>query len=407
MMTPTRLWGVAMALVITCFAIVGCSTPAPQQSSTPKPAVPTSVPAKPVESPASKPVASPAASPAPSPAAGAGPVSASTAADPALVSMWQGKTVSLLVGQNPGGGNDTWARLVGRHIGRHLPGAPNVIVQNMPGGNHRIAANFVYQAKPDGLTIGLIERSIPTYQLRGEGPEEGVRYDVTKLGYLGSAATETQVMVLHKQAGVTDGAQLESRQLRLAHTDPGGGPHIIHIVLREALGWKLQPIFGFGASADSLLAMDRGDVDGMIISWGSLTVLRGDDLKAGNLIPIVQVGSGRIADPLAARAPTADELLQNKSVEAKQLLTLAQQPFTWSRSFAGPPGMEPKMLEAMRTAFMDTMGDREFLAEAEQLKLEIDGVSGARVQELILEFMRTPRAVVERLDQLIQADIPQ
>jgi tripartite-type tricarboxylate transporter receptor subunit TctC len=313
----------------------------------------------------------------------------------------------MVVGQNPGGGNDTWARLVARHIGRYLPGTPNVIVQNMPGGNHRIAANYVFQARPDGLTIGLIERSIPTYQLRGEGPEEGVRYDVTKLGYLGSAATENQVLIVHKQTGITDARQAESRQIRMSNTDPGGGPHIIQIVLREELGWKLQPIFGFGASAESLLAMDRGDVDGFIVSWGSLSVLRGDDLKAGTFVPIVQVGGSRITDPLAARVPALEDLLQSKGAEAQQLLALAQRPFTWSRSFAVPPAMEPRSLEAMRAAFMATMVDREFLAEADQLKLEIDGVPGARVQELIQEFMSTPRTAVERLDKLIQADIPQ
>ncbi len=400
--TLSCLSSILVAVVVAC-------GPAPaQQTSTTKPVAPTTVPANPVESPASKPAASPAAAPAASPAASPAPspAAAVATADPALASVWQGKTVSLVVGQNPGGGNDTWARIVARHIGRHLPGSPNVIVQNMPGGNHRIAANYIYQARPDGLTFGLIERSIPTYQLRGEGPEEGVRYDVTKLGFLGSAAVETQVMVLHKQAGVTDGPQLENRQIKLAHTDPGGGPHIIHIVLREGMGWKLQPVFGFGASAESLLAMDRGDVDGMIISWGSLMVLRADDLKAGNLVPIVQVGGGRIADPLAARAPTADDLMQGKSVEARQMLALAQRPFTWSRSFAAPPAMEPQTLEGMRSAFIATMSDREFLSEADQLKLEIEGVSGSRVQELILEFMGTPRSAVERLDQLIQADVP-
>jgi tripartite-type tricarboxylate transporter receptor subunit TctC len=360
-----------------------------------------------VVSPAAKPAASPSPSPASSPVAKPSPAAqAAATADPALASAWQGKTVTLVVGQNPGGGNDTWARLVGRHIGKHLPGTPNVIVQNMPGGSHRVAANFVYAARPDGLTIGLIERSIPTFQLRGEGVEEGVRYDAGRFSYLGSAATETQVLVAQDRAGVTDGRQLEGRELRVAHTDPGGGPHVNHIVLREALGWQLRPFFGFGASAESLLAMERGDVDAMIISWGSLVVLKGDELRARRLIPLVQIGGGRIDDPLAAGVPAADDLIRGRGAEAMQLLGLAQRPFTWSRTFAAPPDMEPRMLATMRAAFMSAMQDPALLADAAQLQLEIGPVPGERIQPLIQEFLATPRPIVERLDQLIQADTP-
>jgi tripartite-type tricarboxylate transporter receptor subunit TctC len=399
--------GVAFSVLgsIVAALLTACSPSAPSTPTTaPKP---TTASDKPAASPGAAPAGSPSASPAASPAAGApaANTSASTV-DPSLASVWQGKTVTIVVAEAPGGGYDNWGRLVGRHLGKQLPGKPTIIVENMPGGSHRIGTNHVYQSKPDGLTIGLVDRFIPGYQLRGEGPEEGVRYDANKLNWLGSTATETQVLTVTSKPGVTSWKDLATKDVKIGHTGPGSSPHTYQLLLNKALNLKSQPIFGYNGTASILLGMDRGEVDGIVISYSSLAIQRADDLTSKALIPLVQFGDARIKDPLSGMPPAADELFKDATPEYQQLLSLAQRPFTWSRAFVLPPSMDAKMLSTMRAAFMNTTSDPEFLADARQLKFDVDAVSGEQVQSLIEEYMQTPRPIVDRLTELIEADTP-
>jgi tripartite-type tricarboxylate transporter receptor subunit TctC len=363
--------------------------------------VPAGSPAAPADGPAAVAAASPAASPAAS-AAGAQPA---PTANPALASNWAGKTVTLIVSQAPGGGYDTWARLVGKHISRFLPGTPNVVVQNMVGGDHKIATNFIYAAKPDGLTMGLVGRQIPDSALLNEGPEQGVRFEVAKLNWLGSPTKDSQVLLLSAKSGITNYKQLESQEMTLGGTTPGTPPHVYSVVLREGLGWKLRPIFGFEGTASSLLAIDRGEINGLINDWASSVVQRGDALKAKTLVPIVIMGDP-INDPLLAGVPTADQLFKDRPPAMRELLEYSQQPFVWSRPFVTSPNMDPAILGAMRAAFMQTMADPQFLADAAQLKFDVSPVPGERVQQLIQEYQSTPKALVDRLNALVEADNP-
>jgi tripartite-type tricarboxylate transporter receptor subunit TctC len=256
------------------------------------------------------------------------------------------------------------------------------------------------------MTIGLVDRFIPGFQLRGEGPEEGVRYDANKLNWLGSTATETQVLTVTSKPGVTSWQELATKDVKIGHTGPGSSPHTYQLLLNKALNLKSQPIFGYNGTASILLGMDRGEVDGIVISYSSLAIQRAEDLTSKALIPLVQFGDARIKDPLSGMPPAADELFKDATPEYQQLLSLAQRPFTWSRAFVLPPNMDPKMLSTMRAAFMNTTSDPEFLADARQLKFDVDAVSGEQVQSLIEEYMQTPRPIVDRLTELIEADTP-
>jgi len=311
-----------------------------------------------------------------------------------------------VVAEAPGGGYDNWGRLVGRHLGKQLPGNPTIIVENMPGGSHRIGTNHVYQSKPDGLTIGLVDRFIPGFQLRGEGPEEGVRYDAKKLNWLGSPATETQVLTVTSKPGITNWKELATKEVKIGHTGPGSSPHTYQLLMNKALNLKAQPIFGYNGTASILLGMDRGEVDGIIISYSSLAIQKSDDLRSKALIPLVQFGDSRITDPLSGLPPAADDLFKDATPEYQQLLALAQRPFTWSRAFVLPPAMDAKVLSTLRAAFMNTMSDPEFLEDAGKLKFEVDAISGEQMQSIIEEYMNTPRPIVDRLNELIEADTP-
>ncbi len=205
-----------------------CSAPAPASPTTAAPKPPPAASAAPAVPPAAaSPAASSAASPAPqpasSPAAAAPAANPAASADASLAPVWEGKTLTVIVSQPPGGGTDSTARVVARHIGRFLPGNPNVIVQNIPGGGDRIAANFIYAAKPDGLTIGLFDNGVMTFQLRGEGPEQGVRYDAEQFGWLGSPTVLGDSLLVHRRTGITPAniKQLESKTLTNAQVTPG------------------------------------------------------------------------------------------------------------------------------------------------------------------------------------------
>jgi hypothetical protein len=152
--------------------------------------------------------------------------------------------------------------------------------------------------------------------------------------------------------------------------------------------------------------MDRGEVDGIVISYSSLAVQKSDELQSKTLIPLVQFGDSRITDPLSGMPPAADDLFKNATPEYQQLMALAERPFTWSRAFVLPPNMDAKVLSTMRAAFMNTTADPEFLADARQLKFEVDAVSGEQMQSLIEDYMKTPRPIVDRLTELIEADTP-
>jgi tripartite-type tricarboxylate transporter receptor subunit TctC len=392
------MWSVAMAagvlLGAACQSAPASPTAAPKSSEPAKPAAAASPAAGGSEA---KPAASPSA--AASPAAGAPkPVAQSTAkADPSLASVWEGKTLTLVVGANAGGGYDTWSRTVARFLGKHLPGNPNVIVQNMDGAGHRVATNFVYGAKPDGLTIGMVDRYIPNYQLTGEGPAEGVRYDVTKVSWLGSASVSTQILAVRNKEGVspTNLAPLSQGTWRLAQQDPGSSPHLFAALARAQLGWKLQSIFGFAGNPEISLSIQRAETDGMITDSDTQERLLQAEFASGAVVPVVQFGEAKDR-PHLKNTKTMMELLKDKSADEQKLFDIARAPFNWSRPFFAPPGMAPNMVETLRAALWDTLMDREFLADAERSRLEVIPVPGDKVQSMINEYLQTPKPIVDR-----------
>ncbi len=416
MKSLATMWTGAAMLVAVSVVVSGCAPAAPQPTGTPKPAASPAAPAKSDASPAagaaSKPAASPAAppvaSPAASPAAGAVAAKPAGSVDPSLASLWQGKTINLVAGTAPGGGYDTWARVVARHLGKHLPGNPNIIVENMPGAGHRVAANFLYTARNDGLTLGLVDRSLPTYQLLGEGPEQGVRYDVTKFHWIGSTTTSTQLLSIHARAGITPAnlAELERREISVGHQTLGSITHQMNAILREVMGWKLKAIAGFAGNPEMVLSIERGEIDATITDSDTAKQIMTAQFQAGTMIPLVQMGEKR-TDPLFRAAPTAKELFATKGPAAAELLSAYEPPLAWARPYFLPPGTPANIVATMRAAFMATMADPEFIAETAQLRIELDPLAGERVQEMIEQYMKTPKSVTDRIDRLVAEDEPQ
>lgn len=376
------------------------SAPAPPAASSPAPAA-----GKPATSPVASPATKPGASPAASPAANPSPAAASQI-DASLAPTWAGKTVTMVIGYEVGGGYDSWGRLVARHIGRFLPGTPNVVPQNQGGANSRVATNAIYSAKPDGLTLGIVDRNIPTFQQR-EGQSEANRFDATKLTWIGSANSEVQVMLVHKRAGVKTISDLKGKTLRIGHEGPGSAPHINQLILEQGLGIDLESVFGYKGSSGSRLAVERGETDVIMGTWDSIKRSQGDQIQAGDLIPLVQIGPEPSTDPLLKGVPVAETLMKDAPADIKQVLESSSKPYAWARPFVAPPNLDPRVAATMRGAFVAALNSPELKAEAQQLKFDVEPVDGTRVQQLVLEYMATPKAIVERLDQMIQADSPQ
>jgi hypothetical protein len=326
--------------------------------------------------------------------------------DPALASVWSDKTVTLVIGSAAGGGYDTYARLIARHMPKHLPGEPTIVAQNMPGASHRIATNFIYAAKPDGLTLGMVDRNMPLLQLNGEGPDQGVRYDVNKITWLGSVSPGQQVLLIASRTGVTRGADLTTTEVRMGQANPGTPPHVVQVILANVLGWKLKSVFGYTGNSDVVLAINRGEVGGYLASWDAAAQAWGDQLRDKTILPIVVAGNVP-KDPLLAGVPSAADLFRDKGTEANELLALAQEPYQWAWPLLAPPNMEPRLATALRTAFLATMADQEFLDEATRAHFQVDPIPGDQVQADIAQFMRTPKEAADHLNQLIQQDTPQ
>src|SRR5204862_2927773 len=235
----------------------------------------------------------------------------------AAAQSFAGKTVTIVVGYKPGGGYDATARMLARHLPDHLPGKPTIIVQNMPGGNSIIAANHIYNvAKPDGLTIGTFNRNLPIAQLTGV---QGVKYDMTKFEWIGSAANETTILAIRTDLPYKTFEELRKAKenVIIGSTGPGANTHDFPLLLKDLLGVKLKIVSGYSSSADIMLAVERKEVDGRA---GSFTSLR--PFIERNLVkPIVRA---RSTEPGLENLPVDESFAPNP--RAKAIMALRSAP---------------------------------------------------------------------------------
>lgn len=313
--------------------------------------------------------------------------------------FYKGKTVTILSSSGEAGGYDAYARLLARHIGNQIPGQPTVIVVNMPGASGMVAANYMYNVTaPDGLTFAGVYRQMPFAPLFGT---QGVKYDAQKFTWIGTASSfldDVSLMFVNKKLGVASVADIKTlgRPLQFGsggRTSTGDeGARIIGPVL----GLDLRIIRGYQSSAQTLLAVERGEVDAMILGISSLSSAKPDWLKPDSAVNfILQFGfGGEGRHPQFPQVPRIDELAQSEG--DKGLFFLLQAPFRIARPFAGPPAIPAERAAALQEAFLRTNRDPDYVREAEKLKLDISPLSGAAVAETIAQAYRLPPALVAR-----------
>ena len=311
--------------------------------------------------------------------------------------FYKGKTVELYIGYSVGGGYDIYARLLARHMGRHLPGNPTIVPKNMEGAGSLRLANWLYRVAPkDGTAFGTIGRGIPFDPLLGG---KGAQFKATDFGWIGSANDEVSLCAAWGTTGITRFEDLYARELIVGGTGATADTDFFPKIVNGVLGTKMRVISGYPGGNDITLAMQRGEVHGRCgWSWSSIKTNHPSWVKDGTLKLLVQLSLDKHED-----LPDVPVIMEKvKTDEQRAILRLVFARQVMGRPFLAPPGVPPERIALLRKAFMETMKDRDFLAEAEKMKLEITPVSGEKVQELVAEVYRTPAEVVQRAREAVK-----
>jgi tripartite-type tricarboxylate transporter receptor subunit TctC len=315
---------------------------------------------------------------------------------PAAAQDLGGRSVSLLIGFGPGGGYDLWGRTVARHIGKHLPGKPGVVPQNMPGAGSYVAASHIYGAAPkDGTVFGIIARDAALGPLSNA---PGARFDATKMSWLGSPTREHNVCIANSAAKVKKADDLRTHELVLGDTGPGTGTRSYPKVLNDLLGYKFKLVSGFRSSADVFLAMERGEVDGICESLDSIMQRKPEWIP--NKVVNVLLQAGAASRPELKGVSNVLTLARN--AEEKQVLEFLYAGQDIGRPFVAPPDLPPDRLKMLRDAFMATMKDPEFVSDVQRSKLDLEAEDGEHIAALIAKIYATPRPIIDRVANLIK-----
>jgi len=308
-----------------------------------------------------------------------------------VAAFYRGKVVRLLVGIGVGSGYDINARLLARYLPKYIPGNPTVIVQNQPGAGSLSMTNQLYAGGPfDGTAIGASFNGLPTTPLLQPA---GARFEAVKLNWVGSTNRETQAMYVWHTAPIQRLSDLTTTEMIVGAQAPGSTQYDYPKLAEKLFGWKFKVITGYEATPKIHLAMERGEVHGTWANWSTLKAISEQWIKDKKIRILAQWALRK--HPEMPNVPLILE--QAKTPEQKQALDLALARLEFGRPFFMPPNVPAERVNAIRRAFDAVMKDKEFLEEADKLKIEIDPLGGEQVAALIEQIYKTPAATVERV----------
>ena len=319
-------------------------------------------------------------------------VSAASFTTPALsqdlASVWRGKTVTIIVGTSAGGGYDTYARMLGRYFGKHIPGNPNVMVTNMPGAASNIMAGYVAAVAPkDGTFIGAPFSTQPLSPILEEPGQ--LRYDPMKLNYIGSANEDAFLCVVRKDAPIRTFTDAFTTQAVMGGTAETGSTGYLPILLNNVLGTKFKMVFGYPGSREMFMAMDKDEIHGQCgMGWSSMKTQYVNYLKQDSIKLLVQERIKPDPEMTALGVPVSGDFAT--TTEQKQILEIIYAQETFGRPYFVAPEVPRERVEALRKAFMETWKDPELLAEAGRMNLDIGPISGEDLQGLLAKIYASP-----------------
>lgn len=314
----------------------------------------------------------------------------SRAQAPDTAAFYKGKTISLITSTGVGGTYDVVARFAARYMPTYIPGAPTIIVQNMPGGGNVLAANYMYNIAPqDGTAIATMHSAIPLQQVLDPA---GVRYDADKFNWIGSTGPQNEVILAWRTAGITTIAQAMEREMVVGGTGSSAGMVIIPAAMNSLLGTKFKIVTGYRTSEDVNLAMARGEVQARAFSIGSIVSQHPDWLSEHKVVFLAQIGIKR--DPLLPDVPLLLELAKNE--EQRRIFELLSSGPALGQSYMAPPGLPADRLAMLRQAFAATLIDAGFRADMRKLQFDIDPMSATDVAAIVHETIQQPAAIVAK-----------
>ena len=310
--------------------------------------------------------------------------------------FYKGKRIDLVIGSPAGGGYDLYARLVGRHMGNHIPGNPSIIPRNMPGAGTLIAANWLYNVAPrDGIVLGSVNATVATDQAKGA---EGIQYDARKFSWIGAPAVSNKMLSVWSKTGVKTVADAAKAELVIGAAGATSISVIFPQVANNLFGTKFRIVAGYPGANDILLAMERGEVDG-IGSNSSWSATRPDWVRDRKINVVFQVGAKRAAEE--PDAPLLTELA--KTSEQRQILDVISGDIAMGYPILTTPGVPEDRVAALRAAFNATMRDQAFLADALNSKLEIDPADGLELQKSVDGIVNVSHEIVEKVKDAVRS----
>jgi tripartite-type tricarboxylate transporter receptor subunit TctC len=310
--------------------------------------------------------------------------------------FYRGKSINIYVGSSAGGGYDTYARTLARHISKYIPGHPTVVPQNMPGAGGNKAAGYIYTVAPkDGTAIGAISPGAVLAPLLAEA---AIQHDPAKFLYVGSANSDVYTCVARADAPVKSYQDVFIREMILGASNEGGTSRDLPAVANNVLGAKFRIVTGYAGMKEITLAIDRNEVHGTCgLGYTSLLLIRPDWVEKGLIRVLAQENAKGSGILNKQGVPTTVSFA--KTPEDRQVMELVYSQGIIGRPYVLPPGVPADRVAALRQAFTAALADKELLAEAGRMKLDIEPISGEDAQAMVAKLFATPAAIIERAKQ--------
>ncbi|MDP2645135.1 MAG: tripartite tricarboxylate transporter substrate-binding protein [Desulfobacterales bacterium] len=317
----------------------------------------------------------------------------------AAAPSFKGKTIRIIVGYSAGGGYDTYARTISRHMGRHIPGNPAIIVENMTGAGSLISANYIYKiAKPDGLTIGHFNGGLFFNQVL---KQPGIEFDTRKFIFLGAAVKEECAIAFSKKSGITSMEKwlAAEKPVKMGGVAPGAyAPDNVIRLLKVALGLPTQLVSGYKGTAKIRLAVESGELAGTTWGWASMRSTWRKPLETGDVVVVLQA----VPEPLDGLANVPLAINYAKTDEARLLIEAGiHSPSLFARPFVLPPGTPVPTTQTLRTALTETLKDPEFIAEAKKARLDLEPVTHTQLEKAANSIFKMDSAMVAKLTDIL------